>query len=120
MTLYSVQLKDWIRNFCLLLNIWAKNIGKNRTKDLSSKYRQNLLDHANQWAKDAPKTGSKWAIQKTAEGAGDLIGTKIENTITQKSPQSTSETVERETEILKERYISLKERQKVIDELGLI
>ena len=49
-----------------------------------------------------------------------MIGTKIENTITQKSPQSTSETVERETEILKERYISLKERQKIIDELGLI
>ena len=120
MTLYSVQLKDWITHFCLLLNIWVKNIGKNRTKNLSSKYRQNLLDHANQWAKDAPKTGSKWAIQKTAEGTSDLIGTKTGNTITQKSSQSTSEIVESETEILKERYISLKERQKVIDELGFI
>ena len=120
MTLYSIQLKNWITNFYFLLKIWAKNIGKNMNKNLSSKYRQNLLDHANQWAKDALKTGSKWAIQKTVEGTGDLIGTKIANTITQKSPKNTSEIVESETEIPKERYISLKERQEVIDELGLI
>ena len=59
----------------------GKNIGKNISKSLSSKYspgmlamHQNLLDHAKQSASDALKTASKWAIQKTAEATGDLIG----------------------------------------------
>ena len=59
----------------------SKDIGKNVSKNLSSKYgpgifaaRQNLLDHAEESARDALKTDSKRAIQKTTEATGDLIG----------------------------------------------
>ena len=37
-----------------------------------------------------------------------------------KSPQNTSEALESETELPKERYISPEERQQIIDELRLI
>ena len=67
---------------------------------------------------------------KTAEVAGDLIGNKIDNKITQVSRNSTlnySETIESESEnigldieMLKERHIYFEKRQKVIDDLGLI
>ena len=40
-----------------------------------------LLHHPKQSAKDALKTASKRAIQKTASGTGDLVGNKIANTI---------------------------------------
>ena len=50
----------------------GRNIGKNISKNLSSKYSQKLLDHAKQSATDALKTGSKRAIQKTAEATGNL------------------------------------------------
>ena len=53
------------------------NIGKNIIKNLSGKYRKNLLDHAKQCAADAFKTASKRATQKTAEITVDLIGNKI-------------------------------------------
>ena len=39
------------------------------------------LDHAKQSATDTFKTASKRAIQKTAEGTGDLIGNKFANKI---------------------------------------
>ena len=55
----------------------GRNIGKNIIKNLSGKYRKNLLDHANQCAADAFKTASKRATQKTAEVTVDLIGNKI-------------------------------------------
>ena len=47
---------------------FPKNIGKN----LSNKYGQKLVDSAKKSATDALKTGSKRAIQKTAETTGDL------------------------------------------------
>ena len=89
----------------------GKNIGKNKSKNLSSKYSQKLLHHAKQSATDALKTASKRAIHKTAEATGDFIGNKIANKISKKSLQNTSETVDCETEIPKERYISPEERQ---------
>ena len=46
-------------------------------KILSSKYGQKLLDSAKKCTKDARKTASKIAIQKTAEVTGDLIGNKM-------------------------------------------
>ena len=77
MTHYSVQPRDQIfvkvMDFCLLLEIQGKNVGKT----LSSKYSQKLLDHAKQPATYALKIASKSAIQKTAEAIGDLIGNKI-------------------------------------------
>ena len=57
---------------------FAKNIGKS----LSSKYGQKRLDSAKKSTTDAMKTGSKSAIQKTAEATGDLIGNKIADKIT--------------------------------------
>ena len=71
------------------------------------------------------KTASKRAIQKTAEGSGDLIGNKIADKITkvsENSQQSNSDTVanENDQEIPNERYISPEERQKIMDDLRLI
>ena len=43
-------------------------------KNLSSKYEKKLLDHAKQSVTDALKTASERAIQKIAEGTGDLVG----------------------------------------------
>ena len=57
---------------------FAKNTGKN----LSNKYSQKRLDSAKTSTTDAIKTGSKRAIQKTAEATGDLIGNKIADKIT--------------------------------------
>ena len=48
---------------------FAKNMGKN----LSNKYGRKLLDSAKKSTTDAIKTGSKRAVQKTAEKSGDLI-----------------------------------------------
>ena len=42
----------------------VKNIGKNISKTLSSKYNQISFDHANQLAKDALRTASKRETQK--------------------------------------------------------
>ena len=70
----------------------GKNIGKNINKNLSRKYSpsilamsQKLLDHAEQSTTDAFKTASERAIQKTAEGTGDLIDNKTANKITKVS-----------------------------------
>ena len=83
------------------------------------------LDHTKQSATDEIKTVSKRAIQKTAEGTGDLIGNKIAERITKVSkisPQNNSETVtnKHDKEIPEEGYISPEDIQKIIDDLGLI
>ena len=66
MTRYSVQPRDWlfVKGYGLLW--FAKNMGKNVSKSLSSKYSQKLLDHSKQFATNVFKTYSKKAIQKTA------------------------------------------------------
>ena len=51
-------------------------------KNLSNKYSQKLLDSAKTSTTEAIKTGSKRAIQKTAEATGDLVGNKIADKIT--------------------------------------
>ena len=103
---------------------FAKNIGKN----LINKYSRKLLDNAKKSTTDAIKTASKRAIQKTAETTGDLIGNKIADKVTSastefhsKKPSKESHSKElRSNETPKERYISLQERQQIIDELRLI
>ena len=98
----------------------GKNFGKNITKNLSSKYSQKLLDHAKQSATDALNTVSKRAIQKTAEATGDLIGNKSADKITRASKTSSyinSET--NEQGILRERFLPLELRHKIIDDLRL-
>ena len=98
----------------------AKNIGTHAAevaKNMSNKYSQKLVDTAKKSETDAINTASKRAIQKTAEATGDLIGNKIADKIRSVSKKSQNEV---NNEIPKERYISPKERQKVIDELRLI
>ena len=114
---------------------FARNIGTHTAKvakNMSNKYSQKHADSAKKSATDAIKTASKRAIQKTAEATGDLIGSKIADKITAKpspkdatsaSKKSHNEEIqlnEVNNEIPKERYISPKERQKIIDELRLI
>ena len=87
-------------------------------KYLSNKYSQAPLDSAKKSTTDAIKTTSKRVIQKKAEATGDLIGNKIADKNTKKSPKELhSKTDENELEIPKQRYTSPKERQKIIDEL---
>ena len=73
---------------------------------------------------DAIKTASKRAIQKRAEGTGDLIGNKIADKITSvsnKSPKELHSQNKDKIEIPKEIYISKKKkRQQIIDELRLV
>ena len=65
------------------------------------------------------------SIRKTAEASGHLIGNEITNKTTKvsrSSQQNFSEPItnEHDKEISKERYISLEEKQKIIDNLRLI
>ena len=58
---------------------------------------------------------------KTTVATGDLIGDKIANKVTRvskTSPQNNSLT--NEEKILRERYVSPEERQKIIDDLRLM
>ena len=68
MTHNSVQPRDLIfvkgYEFLLFAKNIGRKIGKNKSKTLSSKYNQKLIDHAKQSATDALKTASKRAIQK--------------------------------------------------------
>ena len=109
---------------------FARSIGTHAikvAKSMSNKYGQKLADTAKKSATDAIKTASKRAIQKTAEATGDLVDNKIADTITstlkkslKKPRDEESSSTEANKEIPKERYISPKERQQIIDELRLI
>ena len=94
-------------------------------KSLSNKYGQKLLDSAKKSTTDAIKTASKRAIQKTAKATGYLIDNKIADKITSVSKKSNNNNnnnnnkgVELTTH--KKRYISLEERQQIINELRLV
>ena len=96
-------------------------------KKISNKYRQKLVNTARKSGTDAIKTASKRAIQKTAEAIEDLVGNKIADKITSVSKKSLKKPHDKELlssevnkEMPKERYISPKERQQIIDELRLI
>ena len=105
---------------------FAGNFGTHANKvdkNMSNKYSQKLVDTAKESATNAIKTTSKRAIQKTAEATGDLVGNKIADKITSTSKKSRNEEIqshEVNNEISKERYISPKERQQIIDKLRLI
>ena len=80
------------KNMCI-------SIGKNISKNLSSKYKQKLLDHATKTAIDALKTASKRAIQNTAKATDDLMGKNIADKIKKLSRillKNSSETVTNE------------------------
>ena len=103
----------------------GKNIDENISENLSGKNSQKFIDHAKQSAADALKTSSKRVIQKIAEATGDLIVNKIADKITkvsENSQENNSKTVtnEHDKKILKEIYITSKERQQITDELRII
>ena len=79
--------------------------------NFSDKYSKSLMDLSKTFA----KTAGKKILKETAKATGDLIGNKIADKITVK-PHNKDEVI---NGIPKERYISPKERQKIIDELKL-
>ena len=120
---YSIEPRDriYVKKYGFLS--FTKNMGKS----LSNKYGQKRLDSAKKSTTDVIKTASKRAIQKTAEGTGDLICNKIADKITSVSKKKfakelASDETEADTKITthEKRYISLEERQQIINELRLV
>ena len=82
--------------------------------NFNDKYGKSLRNASKRFA----KTADKEILKETAKATGDLIGNKISDKITAK-PSKKSHDDEVINRIPKERYISPKERQKIIDELKL-
>ena len=82
-------------------------------RNFRDKYSKSLMDVSKTFA----KTAGKKILKETAKATGDLIGNKIADKITAKPSKKSHDEVN--NEIPKERYISPKERQKIIDELKL-
>ena len=83
-------------------------------RNFSDKYSKSLMGLSQTFT----KTAGKKILKETAKATGDLIGNKIADKITAK-PSKKSQSDEVINEIPKERYISPKERQKIIEELKL-
>ena len=83
-------------------------------RNFNDKYSKSLMDLSITFV----KTAGKKILKETAKATGDLIGNKIADKITAK-PSKKSHDDEVINGIPKERYISPKERQKIIDELKL-
>ena len=86
-------------------------------RNFSDKYSKSLMDKGIDVSKTFAKTAGKKILNETAKATGDLIGNKIADKITAKPSKKSHDEVN--NEILKERYLSPKERQKIIDELKL-
>ena len=98
-----------------------KYISKSISKNVSSKFSQKRIDHAKHFTINEVKATSKKVIQKTAVAANDLIGNKIVDKTTRVSKTSQKNNSEtNEEDILKERYTSSEQRQKIIYDLRLI
>ena len=82
------------------------------TRNFSDKYSKSLMDKGIDVSKKFAKTAGKKILKETAKATGDLIGNKIADKITSASKKSQSDEVN--NEITKERYISPKERQKLL------
>ena len=126
MTRYSVQPRYRIFvkgcRFLSFAKYIGNNVGKNISKNASSKCSQKLLNHAKQSATDSFKNVSRAAIQKPAEGTGDLIGIILNGKIkkvSKHSLQNNLETVTNENnkEKPKERYTSPEKRQEIFEDL---
>ena len=79
-------------------------------RNFNDKYSKSLMDKGIDVSKTFAKTAGKRILKKSAEATGDLIGNKIADKITAKPITN---------DVTNERYISPKERQKIIDELRL-
>ena len=85
-------------------------------RNFSDKYSKSLMDKGIDVSKKFAKDVGKKILKETAKATGDLIGNKIADRITSASKKSHDQV---NNEILKERYISPKDRQKIINELKL-
>ena len=85
-------------------------------RNFSDIYSKSLMDKGIDVSKTFPKVAGKKILQETAKATGYLIGNKIADKITSASKKSHDEVI---NVIPKERYISHKDRQKIIDELKL-
>ena len=98
-----------------------KYISKSINKNVSSKFSQKRIAHAKHLTINEVKATSKRAIQKAAVASNDLIGNKIVDKITRVSKTSQKNNPEtNEEDILREKYTSSEQRQKIIDDLRLI
>ena len=88
-----------------MLERWQKNIGRDKSQEINSKYCQKFLDRIKQSATDALKTTSKRAIQKSTEATDDLIGNKIDDRITKVS-NSSEENIRYDRGTHWDRYVS--------------
>ena len=92
---------------------YVKGYGfKSFARNFNDKYSKSLMDLSETFA----KTAGKKILKETEKATGDLIGNKTADKITAK-PHNKDEV---NNGIPKERYISPKERQKIIDELRLV
>ena len=85
-------------------------------RNFSGKYSKSLMDKGIDVSKKFAKTAGKKILKETAKATEDLIGNKIADKITSASKKSHDEV---NNEILKERDISPKDRQEIINELKL-
>ena len=85
-------------------------------RNFSDKDSKSLMDKGIAVSKKFATTAGKKILKETAKATGDLTGNKIADKITSASKESHDEV---NNEMPKERYISAKERQKIIDELKL-
>ena len=119
---YSLQPRDQIfvkgYRFLSFARNMGKNVDKNISKIWSRKYGQKRLNHAKQSASIALKTAFKRAIQKTAEGIGDLTWNKLIKL--QESQKLCHEIIQKhEEEILREWFVPSELRHNIIDDLRL-
>ena len=103
---YSIELRErrYVKGYSFMS--FARNF--------NDEYSKSLMDVSKTFA----KTAGKKILKETAKASGDLIGNKIADKITAK-PSKKSQSDEVINGIPKERYISPKERQEIIDELKL-
>ena len=83
--------------------------------NFNSKYGKKLTDTAIKIGKDFATTAGKKIVHKSAEATGDLIKKNQK-----KSQNEEIQSTEVNNKIPKERYISPKKRQQIIDEVRLI
>ena len=116
---YSIEPRDRIYVIGYGFLPFAKYMGKS----VSNKYGQKLLDSTKKSTTGTIKTASKIVIQKSAEATGELIGNKIADKTTsmsKKSSNNNNNDEDVELTIHKKIYISLEERQQIINELRLV
>ena len=113
---------SFARNFGNKYGKKLMNTAKKTGTNFNSKYSKKLRDTAIKTGKDFATSAGKKIVHKSAETNGDLIGNKIADKITSASKKTHNEEIQSDeviNRIPKERYISPKETQKIINEVKL-